>query len=241
MKTMMIRFLFLGICLLTALCACGDEPVSSKESQPPEAPGPRENVRQVSVKVVEANPPKGEMAYVGVLEAYLKVRISNEIGGMIEKLYFEKGEPVKQGDLLAEIGSRSIRLQVREAEAARNAAKSNLKKMEKGSRPQEIQIATASVQEAEAAFSEAQKNFSRIGRLHEIRAVSNSAYDSAERQMSTAKARMDTAKQRLDLARKGPRDEDVGTVRAQLGQAEAALALMEDRLEKSIIHAPING
>ncbi|MCP4575797.1 MAG: efflux RND transporter periplasmic adaptor subunit [Deltaproteobacteria bacterium] len=197
--------------------------------------------RLVNVKTVEANPPKGEIEYVGVLEAYLKVRISNEIGGMIEKLYFEKGEPVKKGDLLAEIGSSSMRLQVREAKAVTDAAKSNLKKMEKGSRPQEIQIATAVVQEADAALSEAQKNFKRINRLHEIRAVSNSAYDSAERQMTTANARMASAKQRLELALKGPRIEDVNAARAQLGQAEAALALMKDRLKKSIIRTPIGG
>jgi multidrug efflux pump subunit AcrA (membrane-fusion protein) len=134
-----------------------------------------------------------------------------------------------------------MRLQVQEAKAARDAAKSNLRKMVKGSRPQEIEIATASVQEAQAALSEAEKNFKRIERLHEIRAVSNSAYDAAQRQMSTANARMDSAKQRLDLAKKGPRIEDVNAARAQLAQAEAALALMEDRLKKSIIRAPISG
>ena len=241
MENHMTRFFFLTMFLLLAVCACGDEPVTSKKSAPPEKPVSQEKLHHVTVKIVEANPPKGDIEYVGVLEAYLKVRISNEMGGMIEILYFEKGEQVKKGDLLAEIGSSSMRLQVREATAARNAAKSNLKKLEKGSRPQEIQIATASVQEAEAALSEAQKNFKRIDRLHKIRAVSNSAYDSAERQMSTANARTATAKQRLDLAKKGPRVEDVAAARSQLGQAEAALALMEDRLKKSIIRTPISG
>jgi len=85
------------------------------------------------------------------------------------------------------------------------------------------------------------KNFDRINRLHEIRAVSNSAYDAAERQMTTANARMASANQRQELAKKGPRIEDVNAARAQLGQAEAALALSEDRLKKSIIRAPIDG
>jgi multidrug efflux pump subunit AcrA (membrane-fusion protein) len=237
----MIRFFFFTLFCLLTVCACGDEPVVSKESRLPEKEISKGKKRHVTVKTVEANPPKGDMEYVGALEAYLKVRISNEIGGMIEQLNFEKGKRVKAGDLLAEIGSSSMRLQVREAKAVRDAAKSNLKKMEKGSRPQEIQIATAVVQEAEAALLEAQKNFKRINRLHEIRAVSNSAYDSAERQMSTANARTASAKQRLLLAKKGPRDEDVGAARAQLGQAEAALEMMEDRLKKSIIRTPISG
>ena len=237
----MIRFFFFTMLFLSAVCGCSDEPVASKESPSAEDSAPLEKNRHVNLKVVEATPPEGDIEYVGVLEAYLKVRISNEIGGMIERLYFEKGARVKKGDLLAEIGSNSIRLQIREARAARDAAKSNLRKMEKGSRPQEIQIAEASVQEAAAALSEAEKHFERINRLHEIRAVSNSAYDAAERQMSTANARMASAKQRLELANKGPRDEDVNAAHAHLGQAEAALALAEDRLKKSIIRTPING
>ena len=237
----MIRVFFFTMFLFCAVCGCGDEPVASKENPVPGGEISRENNHHVTVKIVEALPPKGDIEYVGVLEAYLKVRISNEIGGMIERLYFEKGARVKKGDLLAEIGSSSMRLQIREAKAVRDAAKSNLRKMEKGSRPQEIQIATAVVQEAAAALLEAQKHFERINRLHEIRAVSNSAYDAAERQMSTANARMVSAKQRLELAKKGPRDEDVGAARAQLGQAEAALALTEDRLRKSNIRTPIVG
>ena len=241
MKKRMFRFLVLGIFLLTAICGCGDEPLASKESTPDEKNTTGKKSRLVNVKIVEARPPKGDIEYVGVLEAYLKVRISNEIGGMIERLYFDKGQRVEKGALLAEIGSSSMRLQIREAKAARDAARSTLRKMVKGSRPQEIEIATAAVQEAEAALLEAQKNFKRIDRLHEIRAVSNSAYDAAQRQMSTANARVASAKQRLELAEKGPREEDVNAARAQLGQVEAMLALAEDRLKKSMIRAPIGG
>ena len=241
MKSPTHRFFFLGISLLLIIGGCGDEPVSSRENDAAEKKMLVDGNRGVTVQIVEAIPPKGHIEYVGVLEAYLKAKVSNEIGGMIEGLYFEKGDRVQKGDRLAEIGSSSMRLQVREAGALREAAKSNLKKMETGSRPQEIQIAAATVTEAEAALSEAEKNFKRIARLHEIRAVSNSDYDSAERQMSTANARMASAKQQLSLARQGPRDEDVASARAQLGQAEAAMALAEDRLKKSIICAPCAG
>ena len=237
----MTRVFFLTLFCLLAVCGCGDEPVASTETRLPEKALSKGKNRHVTVKTVETKPPEGDTEYVGSLEAYLKVKISNEMGGMIEQLNFEKGRQVKAGDILAEIGSSSMRLQVQEARAAMDAAKSNLKKMEKGSRPQEIQIARAAVQEAEAALSEAKKNFKRINRLHEIRAVSNSAYDSAERQMTTANARMESAKQQLELAMKGPRIEDVNAARAHLVQAKAAMALMEDRLKKSIIRTPISG
>ncbi len=236
----MTRLFFCAL-LLFLMGGCGDDSVASRENRQAHDGSTARKAHSVNVEVVDTRPPSGDIEYVGVLVAHLKVKISSEIGGKIERLNFEKGEVVQKGDLLAEIGSSSLKLQVQEATAARNAARSNLRKMERGSRPQEIEIATAGVKEAEAALSEAQKHFDRIKRLHEIRAVSNSAYDTAETQMSTAEARMASAKQRLELARKGPRDEDVNAARAQLAQAEAALALAKDRFEKSVILTPISG
>lgn len=228
--------LFLVIGLLLSLYGCGEEPeigVDKKEASPKQ--------RLVNISPVSASLPTGNIEYVGVLTARRKVKISSELGGIIEGLYFEKGEKVTAGKLLAEIGTSSVRLQVREAEAGVDAARSVLNKMERGSRPQDIQIATSALKEAEAALFEAEKNYKRIKELHNIKAISGSSYDAAERQVGTAKARMDSSKQRLVLALKGPRIEDINGARATLAQAEAALALTKNRLTKSMLRAPCDG
>lgn len=227
---------FMATGLLLSLYGCGEAPepgVDKKEASPEQ--------KLVNISPVSASLPTGDIEYVGVLTARRKVKISSELGGIIEGLYFEKGEKVAAGKLLAEIGTSSVRLQVREAEAGVDAARSVLKKMERGSRPQEIHIATSALNEAEAALFEAEKNYKRIKELHNIKAISGSGYDAAERQVGTAKARMDSAKQRLVLALKGPRIEDIKGARAALAQAEAALALTKNRLEKSKLRAPCDG
>jgi multidrug efflux pump subunit AcrA (membrane-fusion protein) len=227
---------FLGIGLLLSLYGCGEgseTSVDKKEASPEQ--------KQVNISPVSASLPTGNIEYVGVLTARRKVKISSELGGIIEGLYFEKGEKVAAGKLLAEIGTSSVRLQVREAEAGVDAARSVLKKMERGSRPQEIQIATSALKEAEAALFEAEKNYKRIKDLHNIQAISGSSYDAAERQVGTAKARMESAKQQLVLALKGPRIEDIKGARAALAQAEAGLALIRNRLKKSMLRAPCDG
>ena len=234
-STLKIAF-FLVIGLLLSLYGCGEGPetgVDKKDALPEQ--------RRVNISPVSASLPTGNIEYVGVLTARRKVKISSELGGIIEGLYFEKGEKVTAGKLLAEIGTSSVRLQVREAEAAVDATRSVLKKMEKGSRPQEIQIATSVLKEAEAALFEAEKNYKRIKGLHNIQAISGSSYDAAERQVGTAKARMESAKQQLILALKGPRIEDIKGARATLAQAEAALALTKNRLKKSMLRAPCDG
>ncbi len=227
---------FLATGLFLSLYGCGEGPetgVDKKEALPEQ--------RRVNINPVSASLPTGNIEYVGVLTARRKVKISSELGGIIEGLYFEKGEKVAAGKLLAKIGTSSVRLQVRETQAAVDAARSVLKKMERGSRPQEIHIATSALNEAEAALFEAEKNYKRIKELHNIKAISGSSYDAAERQVGTAKARMESAKQQLVLALKGPRIEDIKGARAALAQAEAALALTRNRLTKSMLRAPCDG
>jgi multidrug efflux pump subunit AcrA (membrane-fusion protein) len=178
---------------------------------------------------------------VGVLSAFRKVDVACETGGTIEKLYFEKGDRVKKGQLLAEISTSSIQLSVNQAMAAFQAAKSNLEKTEKGSRPEEIRIAEAVLKEAEAALFEAKKNFDRIKGLYESRSVSDSEYDSTKRMVDMASAKKESARQQLILAREGPRIEDRNVARANVAQAAAALAVAKDRLRKSQLHAPCDG
>lgn len=198
-------------------------------------------VKQVKVSPAKRLPVKGDVEYVGILTAQLKVKVASELGGTIERLYFEKGDKVRKGHVLAEISTSSIRIQVREAEAVAEASKSDLEKMETGSRPQEISIERAGLFEAEAGLFEAEKDFKRIKKLHEIHAVSKREFDSAKRRLDVADARMQLAQQRVSLAIQGPRNEDKKRARAKFHQAEAAVAMAKDRLKKSILRAPCDG
>lgn len=222
--------------LAMMVTACGDVDSSGvdKKSQP-------KRIKQVKTSPIEASVPADDIQYVGTLIADRKVRVASELGGTIEKLFFEKGDHVEKGQLLAEVSTRTIELQVKQASASVEAARSRLKKLKTGSRPEEIEIARARVQEAKAALSEAKKNHERVSTLHKIGAVSNSQYDTSLRQLSTSRARLDSVKQQLALSLEGPRKEDINAAVAGLKEAEASFALAKDRLEKSRVHAPIAG
>jgi multidrug efflux pump subunit AcrA (membrane-fusion protein) len=224
-----------GLIYLNQL-GCGERAETSEEKETQVV-----KVRFVKVSPVKISSPKGTIEYVGVLTAHRKVTIASEMSGTIEKLYFEKGDRVKKGQLLAEISTSSMRLKVQQAKAALAAAESNLEKIEKGSRPEEILIAEAVLKEAEAAQLEAEKNFRRVKDLQEFKAASNSEYDSAWRTLEMAKAKVESAKQQLHLARQGPRAEDRKSARANMEQAKATLALARDLLRKSRLLAPCDG
>ncbi len=176
---------FLLLCLLMFLfCGCGD-----KEETPVHDKAETRNVKSVKVSQVKSLPPRGNVEYVGVLLAYRKVKVASEVGGTIEKLYFEKGEDVKKGQILVEVSTTTKRLEVRRSKAA--------------------------LQEAKAALSEAKSNYNRVVNLHEINAVADSEFDDAKRAADMASANME--------------------------RTTAALALAEDQLKKSRLHAPIDG
>ena len=223
-----------GIIISFFICqACGEK---GGENTKTENLSP--NINSVKVSHVKAVPLRGSIEYVGALSAHLKVNVATEMGGTIERLFFERGDSVKKGYVLAEIGTSSIRLEVKQAEATLAVAGSQLKKAEKGSRPEEIRIVQAAVEQAEAAYNEAEKNFKRVKNLHVDHAVSNREYDSAERMLDAARASAESAKQQLELSKQGPRIEDRDAARASLRQAEAGLAMAKDRLRKSRLHSP---
>ncbi|RLC28268.1 MAG: hypothetical protein DRH56_00375, partial [Deltaproteobacteria bacterium] len=225
---------------LLFLCLCGAGCADRDESGADAGPGPA-RAREVTVRPVRPEVPGGTLEYVGTLEADQKVDVSSETGGTVERLCFEKGEKVRKGQLLAEINTRSARLRVREARASVAAARNRLAKMEKGSRPEEIRIAEASLAEAEAGLVEAEKHLRRMTRLHGTGAVSENVLDAAVRRVDTARARAASARNRVSLMRQGPRKEDRMAARAKLRHAEAVLLLARDRLKKSMIRAPLSG
>ena len=198
-------------------------------------------IRKVRVSRVQAMAARTRAEYVGTLSAYRKVRVATPTGGIIEKVLFERGDHVKAGQLLMEVGTSTFKLEVRQARAAVEVARSQLQKAEKGSRPEEIGLAEASLKEAKAALLEAERQFQRTASLFKIHAVSRREYDSAEQRKVAASARVESARDQVALATQGPREEDKRAAKANLHQAEAALALAKDRLDKSRLYAPIEG
>jgi len=229
------------ICGATALIpifiwGCGDNAETRSAGEVPVQPA-----RAVTVSPVQALPPEGTIEYVGVLSAFRKADISSEPGGTIERLFFEKGDRVKKDQVLAEISTGSLRIEVQQAAAALKAAQSQLEKTTKGSRPEEILIAKAALQAAAAERLEAERNVERVRHLYGTQSVSDSVYDSARRAADMARAKEAAARQELILAEQGPRQEDRQAANATVEQAQAALALARDRLRKSRLTAPFGG
>ena len=116
-----------------------------------------------------------KITYTGTLEALEKINITPETGGKIARIYVEPGDRVGKGQLLAELETESIRLQVRQAEAG--------------------------VAVAEASYNDALKNKERMDRLLKESAVSAQQSEKIQLAFDAATAQLEQARAGLNLAR----------------------------------------
>ena len=122
-----------------------------------------------------------KITYTGTLEAWTKINITPEVGGKIARILVQEGDRVAQGQLLAELETQSIRLQLKQAEAG--------------------------VAVAEASHADALRNKERMDRLIKENAVSEMqrekiqlGYDAAAAQLEQARAGFNLARHALDVS-----------------------------------------
>ncbi len=120
--------------------------------------------------------------------------------------------------------------------AARKAdlaqAQAHLDELLNGSRPQEIQQATAAAADPRAQYQQAKDDWDRAQILFKNEDISRQQYEQYETRMHSAEAVLHEAEHRLSLVQEGPRKEDIAAARAQVAAAEQAVKLAEaNRLE----------
>jgi len=140
-----------------------------------------------------------KLFYTGLIEAWNKINIMPDVGGKIAKIYVEEGDRVQKGQLLAELDTRAIRLQMEQARAGFAVAEAN--------------------------YKDAQRNMERMERLKSENAVSEQqyeqlklAYDAADAQLQQARAALNLASYNLDVSiMKAPFSGVIASKNAEVG------------------------
>jgi membrane fusion protein (multidrug efflux system) len=101
------------VILVLPLWGCGGKPETTEA-------GTEKIVRSTRVRLqtVEALPFEKKIHVVGAVRAKREVTVSADEGGVIKSLFFDKGDKVKKGALLALIDDSTLRASLAEAKAA---------------------------------------------------------------------------------------------------------------------------
>ena len=179
----------------------------------------------------------------GVLRLYgnvdiREVEMAFRQPGRLTSMAFDEGDTVTAGKVMAQLDAGPYRDALAAAKAELGAAKAELDKLRSGNRPQEITQAQEHVGQAQAAFSEAERNFNRQNTLLESKASSQSSVDAARAAYDQAAANLAAIKAALSLATAGFRSEDIAIGAARVAAAEAALAQARTALADTQLVAP---
>jgi len=202
----------------------------------------------------------------GTLEAR-NISVGSKVGGRVSQVLVREGDRVAQNQLLVVFDSAELEGQLLQAKGRVEAARANLEKMLRGSRPEEIAEARAAsdgfrgaelsqaradVERSKADLANAVRELNRNEELARAGVVAQQVLDNArdryhaeqaraaafENAVTAAEGRLSAAKAVTDKAQRGFRAEDVSAARAELTLAEGQLKEAEARWAEREVRAP---
>jgi HlyD family secretion protein len=161
--------------------------------------------------------------------------------GRVAWIGVEKGDVVREGQVLVRLENSEFLAQVNQAAANLSAAQAKLDQLRSGSRPQEKLKDKAAVLHAEATLRTAEAEYQRSETLFRSGVSSKAELDQALAQRDTARALLESARQSSAMTDIGPRTEEIRAAAAQVAQMKAALDYAQTQLAATEIKAPISG
>lgn len=230
---------------------------------------------------------EARLAYNGEILAEKRIEVAPEVGGMAIAVNVQIGDEVKAGDVLVEVDATTLEaareqamaglvsaqsqlelLQIEVSEEDLEAARANVTAAEAsyqqtlaGPTDEDLRIAKAQLQQAEAGVTVARAAYNQVRGNPSIAALPQSL------QLQQATLQLEAAQAQYDKTVKGPTQEAISSAYAQMMQARANLARLEEgvkgaqiraaeanvrqaetslylaqrQLEKAMVRAPIDG
>lgn len=169
------------------------------------------------------------------------IQVGAASDGVIEAVFVNEGDEVRRGQVLAKIGCSDTEASLAAARADLEAARQGRARLLRGSREEEQRSAEQRTTAARAQRDEAALNLARISKLAREGIISKSQLDQVQSESDVAEARLREAMRNEELVKAGPLPEEIAKADADVTAAEARVQVMEEKLKKCVVTAPITG
>lgn len=170
-----------------------------------------------------------------------QVSLSFNSSERINSLSVEEGDKVKKGQVLGTLRIDTLELTISRTKAQIAQQQAILDKALNGNRPQEIDQALASMNQAKANADNAQSTYNRMESLYVQHAISTQERDNAATAYKAALETYNNAQAAYDMAVSGSRTEDIASQRAALDVLQEQLKTYEYQLSQATLLAPQDG
>jgi len=178
---------------------------------------------------------------VATVQPVRRSQVASEIAGIVDEISVRQGDLVDANAVLCQLNADSLRFQLAEAQANRDALQSVLEELEAGTRKEELVRLEALAEEAVAEFDRWKFEVDRVSKLYEGRDSNAKEFTDATANFRVAERRMIAAKANLNLGKEGPRKEEIARARHDVREQQAVVDRIKRELDKTTIRSPYRG
>jgi HlyD family secretion protein len=188
----------------------------------------------------------GDNSNTGTIEASGNIEatdviVSSKVNGEIERILFDEGQFVNEGDTVMIIDHETLALQLDQAESGVSAARAQLNLLRNGARKEDITQGEEAVKQAQVNFELAKKDKERMTSLIQSNSISQNQYDNAEARFELTQAQLKSATENLSKLRNLARPEELQQAEANLDKQITAVKLLKKSIDDSYVQSPITG
>ncbi len=181
------------------------------------------------------------LSATGYIVAHHTINVNSKVTGRLAWIGVEKGDKVKEGQVLVRLEDEEFRASYEQAKGALDNARAYLEELEHGSRPEEIQQAQHNLDEARATLVNDKLSLDRTKELSAGGVVSRQALDDATARFDSDQQKVNSLEKASQLMKIGPRAEEIARARGSVAQAQGLADYAKSQLDATVIRAPVTG
>ena len=215
--------------------------VASKNEQPQPAAAQAPPARPVETLALTSGNGVKRVSLLGQVEASQRATIRSRTAGVVEQVLVQAGSNVRQGETIAILDNADQGLALAEAQARLTQERSNLLRLEVGTRSEVIAQRQSELRSTQAREREAQDNLRRTSSLTREGALSQRVLVEARTAVDAARSERLRAAAALAEAQAGPTKEEIDAQRAVVAAAQSAVNQARLALKRARVTAPSDG
>lgn len=198
-------------------------------------------VHRVSVPRAGSSGSAIALQAAGYVVPHYRIEVASKVVGRVKWMGVEKGDFVEGGQPIVRLEDEEYQARLVESLGSLQSWEARLAELEAGSRPEEIERASANLAEAKAQLQQAQLEYDRARELKDGGVISASEYDQARYSLDALVNRVGSLEKTLELLQIGPRQEEIDSARAEVKRTEGMVAYNRTLVDATVIRAPVTG
>jgi multidrug resistance efflux pump len=170
-----------------------------------------------------------------------RVELHTQVSGEVKEVFVKEGDRIKKDQAIGLLDPREHQKNYDVVLADLDKARADLKLLEAGAKPEEIEKAKQQVTTAEKRYEYSSIEAKRLEELYKTGVTPEEEYLEAAKIADVDAANLEFAKAHLKLVKSGARPEEVEAQKAIIRDLETRLKFYEEDIAFSRITAPISG